>query len=326
MFPPGAWRLHAVEEWPLIGAAPKGYLAYGDPQRPDCHAYIAKKGRLVEGGNRECVTEEMISKIGASLPVRMARSRLVRLPVGKGQPEDVRFLSRNFVRWGEERLVHGIEIVAEYFNARPEEVAFAFELDNPRAEQNFYTIHNMVEVFRWFCRDDAERAAILRGFARMLAFDALVGAPDRHATNWGVVVSLAEPGLPKRFAPLFDTARGLFREHTDEKLSAILKAGDQAAYIRSYAEKSCPVFGIAGHATGRRCNHFDLVACALRDMRTDLGEAMAGFIRSVHMPHLETLILRKFRRLITPVRTSFVVGLLQHRHDRLKMLMEKTYT
>jgi hypothetical protein len=159
----------------------------------------------------------------------------------------------------------------------------------------------------------------------MLAFDALIGAPDRHATNWGVVVSLAEPGRPRRFAPLFDTARGLFREHTDEKLRAILKAGDRAAYIRSYAEKSCPIFGVAGHAPGRRCNHFELVECALRDLRAELGETMARFIRSVHVPHLETLVLRKFRRLITPVRTSFVLGLLQHRHERLKMIMERTY-
>jgi hypothetical protein len=280
----------------------------------------------LEGGNRECVTEEIISKIGASLPIRMARSRLVRLPVPKGQPPDLRFLSRNFVRWGEERLMHGIEIVAEYFNAMPEEVEHAFELGNRQAEQSFYTIHNMIEVFRWFCRDDAERAAILRGFARMLAFDALVGAPDRHATNWGVIVSLAEPGRARRFAPVFDTARGLFREHNDEKLLAIVKAGDQAAYIRSYAEKSCPVFGIAGHGTGRKCNHFDLVECALRELRAELGDTMSRFIRSVHMPHLETLVIRKFRRLITPVRASFVVGLLHHRHARLKMLVERAYT
>ncbi len=198
LMPDAGWRLYPVEEWPLIGAAPKGYLVYGDPTRPDCHAYIAKRGRLKVGGYRECVTEEMISKIGGKVPVRMAESRLVRLPVRAGEPPDVRFLSRNFIRYGEERLVHGVEIVAEYFNAQPDEIATAFNLEDRQAEQNFYTVYNMVEVLKWFCRNDEERASIFDGFARMLAFDALVGAPDRGPpgrtrSNHGAVHPLSVP-------------------------------------------------------------------------------------------------------------------------------------
>src|ERR1700733_11820232 len=77
VLPSGGWRLYDVEEVPLIGAAPKNYLAYGDLGRSDCEAYIAKRGRLLDGGYRECVTEEIISKIGRALPVRSAHSRLV---------------------------------------------------------------------------------------------------------------------------------------------------------------------------------------------------------------------------------------------------------
>ena len=181
----------------------------------------------------------------------------------------------------------------------------------------------MVEVFRWFCREDDERAAILNGFARMLAFDALVGAPDRHATNWGVLVSLVAD-RPKEFAPLFDTARGLFREHPDSKLIEIQEAGRQEEYIRAYALKSRPVFGVGGGAGAPRCNHFDLIQCAIRDLPTELGGSVARFIRAVRMPELGTLIWRRFRRVISPTRVSFILGLLQHRYERLIMLVEGT--
>lgn len=269
---------------------------------------------------RDCVTEEIISKIGKALPIRMAESRLVRLPVRPGSPPDVRFMSRNFLRWGEEQLIHGLEIVAEYFNAKPDDVQRAFNLDDPRAEHRFYTIHNMVEVLRWYCeKDPAEGDAILKGFARMLAFDALVGCPDRHATNWGVVASLADPTRPRRFAPIFDTARGLFREHTDEKLREIAAAGQQQTYIEAYAKKSRPVFGIGSAA---RCNHFDLIRCALRDTPKELGNDIRVFIRSVWMPDIRALIRRKFCRIISPTRISFIVQLLQYRYDSLRILVE----
>ncbi len=327
LLPLSGWRVYTIDEWPLIGAVPKGYLAYGDPERPDCVAYVAKKGRLAEGAFRECVTEEIISKLGAMLPIRMAKSKLVRLPVPKGHPADVRFLSRNFIRRGGEVLIHGIEIVGEYFNAKPEEVEAAFNLRDKRSEQDFYTTRNMVEVLKWFCRPGAELDGILDGFARMLAFDALVGAPDRHALNWGVVASLEDPTRPRRFAPLFDTARGMFREHSDQKLAEIAAEGRQGEHISNYAEKSRPIFGTGGAPQdGQRCNHFELVEHALRHLPDDLGHTMARFIRAIRLPQMEVMIQRRFRRVITALRMSFILGLLRCRYFRLKLLVDKTTT
>jgi hypothetical protein len=237
----------------------------------------------------------------------------------------VRFLSRNFVRRGEEELVHGIEIMGEYFNAKPEEIADAFNLRDKRAEQSFYTMPNMVEVLKFFCREErveGELAGILDGFARMLAFDALIGAPDRHALNWGVLQSRVDLGRARRFAPLFDTARGLFREHTDEKLREIARAGRQDIVVRDYADKSRPVFGVSSAQPGEpRCNHFELIGYAMKTFPVELGRTMARFVNAVHLPAIETMIRRKFRRIVTPLRVSFIVSLLRHRHERLKMLI-----
>ena len=58
--------LHAGRVAPCR-CGPEELLAYGDPRSPGTLGYIAKKGRL-KADARECVTEEIISKIGAMLP------------------------------------------------------------------------------------------------------------------------------------------------------------------------------------------------------------------------------------------------------------------
>ncbi len=320
----GSWRLVGTPEITLTGAAPKHYLAYGDYNSPDCEAYIAKKGARKGGVVRDCVTEELISKIGRALPVRMADSRLVRLPVPYGDPPDVRFMSRNFVRRGEELLIHGAEVVALYLGTKPDEVHRVFDLDNPQAEHRFYTVRHMFEVLTWFCqKDEQERSSVLDGFARMLAFDALVGAPDRHATNWGLLVPLAPSTKRKEFAPLFDTARGMFREYSDEDLRAIdRRDGGRPEFIKNYARKSRPVLGI-GEVGPERCNHFDLVQHTLNEV-PELGRSIAKFVRGSRMPDVAKIVRRRFGRVISPTRVSFVLDLLQHRYNRLRMLVEGT--
>lgn len=124
------------------------------------------------------MTEEIISKIGAMLPVKMARSKLARL-----SKNDVRFLSRNFVTPNQQQIVHGIELVARYFAAEPSEVEITFRLQEKSAEQEFYTIDNVLTILKSLYPDRAR--SLEEGYAKMLAFDAFVGAPDRHAMNWG---------------------------------------------------------------------------------------------------------------------------------------------
>ncbi len=125
------WRLLSLDEFPTVGTVPKNYLSYGNPELPGGFGYFAKKGRS-QADARECVTEEIISKIGAILPLEIARSKLVRIA-----KNDVRFLSRNFVVRGQYELRHGIELVAQYFETNPDDVESVFNLQDKEAEQNF---------------------------------------------------------------------------------------------------------------------------------------------------------------------------------------------
>ncbi len=308
LLPPQGWRLCGLEEFPIVGTVPKNYLAYGDPQSPTTTGYIAKKGRLKDDA-RECVTEEIISKIGAMLPpVKMARSKLVRI-----SKDDVRFLSRNFVVRREFELLHGIELAARYFQANPSEVESAFELQNRARENAFYTINNILEILSSLYEKDYEN--LEEGFFRMVAFDAFVGAPDRHGMNWGVLEPVEGNEGPIRFSPIFDTARGLFREYPDSELIRQAQHQGRMGFLENYARKSRPIF-----STGRdqKDDHFSLVSWISSELPERNRKTICRVFDAVNIPAIEQMLQKRFRRIITQDRIGFIRDLLALRIDRLR--------
>jgi len=85
-------------------------LCYGDIKNKNSVGFIAKKGRMESTTGLDCVTEEIISKIGDLLPLEMAQSKLARL-----SKTDIRFLSKDFKKRDQEELIHGTEIAAKFF-------------------------------------------------------------------------------------------------------------------------------------------------------------------------------------------------------------------
>ena len=106
--------------------------------------------------------------------MEMARSKLVRI-----SKHDVRFLSQNFVVHGQHELLHGIELVARYFQTNPSEVESAFELKDRRMEQNFYTVDNVLTVFQDLYPN--EFRILEEDFSRCLLLTPLSG----HLTGMG---------------------------------------------------------------------------------------------------------------------------------------------
>lgn len=331
----GGWRLLSTREVPLVGAVPKDYLAYGvakrakidgagqDPLLIASSGFIAKKGRF-SAAARECVTEEIISKIGAMLPVKMARSRLVRVPDGehtsagsRGAGDDVRFLSRDFVDREHYELRHGVELAAAYFDTTAEDVASTFGLGDKGKERDFYTVDNMLEILSIVypdARNPGGPARLETGLAKMVAFDAFVGAPDRHAMNWGVLAPLESGGQALRFAPLFDTARGLFGDHSDADLLAKSAKLGRKCFLERYAERSRPILGIDGR---RRVSHFELVAWIAQERCERLLPGIREVLGAVRLADIESMLQRRFRRIITQVRIGFIMELLEVRLARL---------
>ncbi len=317
---------------------PKDYLAYGLPKDwkgeeiardrllTASSGFIAKKGSLAAETDaaRECVTEEIISKIGRMLPVKMAKSRLVRIPVvgdsghaRRGKKDDVRFLSRDFVDRRRYELQHGAELAGLFFGTTAADVESAFQLGDKRKEREFYTVDNVLDILNSVYPADGSSdgpSPFETGLAKMIAFDAFIGAPDRHPMNWGVLAPVAsEDGAP-RFSPLFDTARGLFREIPDAVLLAKSEREGRKRFLERYAEGSKPILDIGG---GSGASHFDLVAWIAKEHPERLLPGIREVLKAVRLTDIEFMLQRRFRRIITQLRIGLILDLLEVRLVRL---------
>ncbi|MDA4132077.1 MAG: HipA domain-containing protein, partial [Thaumarchaeota archaeon] len=282
-------------------------------------AFIAKQPRLY--GPRECVTEEIISLIGRQLPLKVAKSKLVRLPTPRGTGPDVRFMSRSFLARGQTSLKHGIELVADYLGASSQEMYDTFNLGQRTHERGFYTLEMILDVLKSLGRSDEERLGLQESFGRMIAFDALIGAPDRHAQNWGVVENVSDPRAPRRFAPHFDTSRGLFVDHSDDRILTAERNLTKMELVERYARRSKPIFGCGGPAT---VNHFDLIEHAVSKLRPALRGPISQVILAFDPRDTATLLERRVGRIISPLRMSYILNLLNLRHQTLVQILQKT--
>jgi len=297
-------RVVGVHELSIIGDAPKDFIICASGVE-----YIAKQPR--REGPIECVTEYLIGRIGAELPLKVAEGRLVRLPTRDGTA-DVRFLSRHFFNRREEQLIHGSQLVAACFDLQEKDL----DAEILREEWRFYTVDLVVGVLKDFWPDAWK--PLVESFSRMMAFDALVGANDRHAQNWGVVQNVKLKDAAPRFAPVFDTARGLMWNSKESALCEWRESNMVTEKIEAYAGRSLPLIGIEAP---KRPNHFDVMAYLLR--QPQLRKPAADVIRAFDPNANARMLHRDFRRLLSRTRLEFIDNLLRYRHARLIELLKK---
>lgn len=206
--------------------------------------YFAKFGG--KSYPHESITEYLINKIGNWLGLPMNETRLI---IANGQ---IRFLSKDFIGEGQ-KLVHGIEILAEYFEDR----AFVDEINEDRKSRREYLTFDVVERAVRYVYPIAHDH-ILSSLIELITFDAIVGNNDRHFYNWGVIDRVARVDADVvRFSPIYDSARALLWNRTKE---SILRMHGQ--YINGSDEldrfilKSKPRFSFTNNP---KANHFELL-------------------------------------------------------------------
>jgi hypothetical protein len=243
-----AGRFH-VDERQVGGDAPKDFLwvyeckprGYRETDWRSWPAYIAKVGHQYYPA--ESVTEQLITRIGQIWGLKIADSKLM-ICVGQ-----LRFLSRYFLQPGE-ILNHGAEILVGYLADK----GFVEGVTNLKAEKELFTFQvfsTAIQARFPLCHEE-----LMRGFVRMLGFDALVGNQDRHFYNWGVITN-ATGAVTPRFAPIYDSARGLFWNTTESGLLRFEQRDAMVAYVR----RSRPQIGWDGwNAARAELGHFDLVS------------------------------------------------------------------
>ena len=98
----------------------------------------------------------------------------VRLVIINGQ---VRFLSQDFLMPGQ-KLVHGVEILAEYFQDR----GFVEEINKDRkTRREFFTFEEVNEAIKYVY--PLGHDIIMLDLVKMIVFDAIVGNNDRHGRS-----------------------------------------------------------------------------------------------------------------------------------------------
>ncbi len=160
----------------------------------------------------ESVIEYMINRAGQVMGVDMNQIRLVR---AGGQ---IRFLSRFFLK-DQEKLIHGAEICGEHLG----DMLLAQEIaQNKQTSRELFTFQFITDALRSVFPDHFE--TLLPKLVKMIVFDELVGNNDRHFYNWGVIDSTKKTGKPPCFAPLYNSARGLLWNYSDENIEKITRS------------------------------------------------------------------------------------------------------
>jgi len=296
-----------VHATPLIGDAPKNFVSVHVPgysKRDDPETwpqFIAKVGH--KRYPTESITEHLLTRIGECFGLEMARSRLMSF---RGQ---IRFLSEYFLQ-GEEILLHGAQIVSSYLED-PDFEDFSAAVRKARLEPEIFTFLTLSRAI--LTRFTVDGAALVDGLVRAIAYDALVGNHDRHLYNWGVIVE-ARGQEPPRFAPLFDTARALFWNESEDEL-----ARRDENSIRAYVEKSKPVIGVE---RAKGINHFELMyAVAAEGAR--YVRVLQDLKNDVALEETMEMIDREFGEMLSECRRDRIKRCLAVRYDRYcKVLSE----
>ncbi len=243
---------YTIIQVPLDGDAPKEFIkAYIFEQDSSVrkfnphswHKFIAKTAE--KWYPHESVVEYMINKIGEVLGLEMNQVYLVQ---ANGQ---IRFLSQYFLKEGE-RLTHGAEICGEHLKDH----TFAKEvaLDKKTARELF-TFEFIEEAIKCLYPKDFE--GLMVSLVKMIIFDAIVGNNDRHFYNWGVIDTSKDGQGRVRFAPVYDSARGLFWNMSDDNIRhnlSVYKSGGKR--IANYIKEASPRIALEGNPMA---NHFDLL-------------------------------------------------------------------
>ncbi len=266
--------------------------------------YIAKLGHKYYP--MESITEQLISDIGLTYGFNMASSKISYIG---GQ---IRFLSLYFLNNKKEELFHGADLYAGFLN---NDRQFVDDVEETKMTQDFFTIKFTKEVLKYFF-NEKENQDIFINFMRMLFFDGLVGNNDRHMYNWGVVRDIFGKDIAV-FSKIYDTARGLLWNRTEEQLDKIITNNNVNSFVKKYCNNSNPKIGIENKQT---VNHFELIEYYKEHYKTD------NFIRSIFaddmLKNVINMINIKYSKLLSQNRRILIIEILKFRFNKIKEILD----
>ena len=146
----------------------------------------------------------------------------------------------------------------------------------------------------------------------MLLFDCFTGNNDRHFYNWAVIRSITNTH-PPYFSPIYDTARALFWNTTDNQLKEIKETNDlirKDKFIERYVRDSKPKIGIEGMID---LNHFDLLEYLFRNSDEKEKLYIQNLLSTRSIKAVEELLESEFNETMTEYRRYWIVEALKKR-------------
>ncbi len=209
-------------------------------------------------------------------------------------------LSRYFLK-KDDILVHGAQIFAGYLADKD----LAEEIEKKGLARKLFTFQFAEDAVRSMFNDYAE--LIMQKFVKMLTFDAIVGNNDRHFYNWGVITRLENRKNPT-FAPIYDTARGLYWNENEEAILTYLRDPKSIqTRISKYIANSKPKTGWEGIDDP---NHFQLI-----EKIYQADDRYKGII-------FELLKEENYRRMACLIDEEFVYLLSKERRKMMALCLE----
>lgn len=269
--------------------------------------YIAKIGH--KWYPNESITEHYLTSVGKCFGIKIANSKVVIAE------KYVRYLSEHFHN-DEQTLNHGANILSRYIDEKNNE--WIDELDRNKLLKKEINILDVLKSIQTTFPE--EYLEIFNAFFHMLLFDALTGNNDRHYYNWGVITHIKNKHKPY-FSPIYDTARGLLWNQSDEKVISLHKdlGNPNNKQLEKYALQSVPKISIPDN---EKCNHFELIEYL------DKNDYFNDEHRSVwtNRQLLDKAILElnsNFKHLFTKERIALITYILQTRFDKITQIISK---
>jgi len=302
----------------LDGDAPKQYIKayFYYPNCPKKNSPKSWDGYFVKFGGKsyphESIIEYLINVIGEALGLVMNETKL--LVVNK----QLRFLSKDFLKSGE-KLIHGVELLSEYF----EDKEFVDEINKDKKQRREFLTFDVIEnAFEHVHPIQANE--LLAELVKMITYDAIVGNNDRHFYNWGLISNVRKVNDKRvKFAPIYDTARALFWNDTEDKIKEILsRIQSGQTSIESFCNKSKPRFSFINKTDS---NHFDLIRF-LSGYKKEYRSCIIELVSE----EKENTVINKLKacdyRSISKERIKLINMVLQYRFQKLREILNERIT
>lgn len=186
--------------------------------------------------------------------------------------------------------------------------------------------HNFQSIVQFLFNDalDLENTQ-MEDFAKIIAFDALIGNSDRHQDNWGIVYRRNKNGgYSEKIAPAFDNGASMGREIREEAFDELIKAENLKKYVKNGKPH---MKWMLEQDYKTRDNHEGLLKRIIQQY-PQLKQTILScfeFSQAQISGILEGLVKFQIDYPLTEKRANFMLHLINYRRNYLLSILNETY-